>query len=47
MALRKGDTWRGECGCEIVVTKSAPTDCTGNLAPTCCLGKPMTKVEDE
>lgn len=34
-----------ECGCELTVTKPAPSECAGILNPTCCCGKTMVKAD--
>ena len=47
MALKKGEVYRcpaPKCGCEITVTKGAPSDCQGKERPRCCCGKQMEKV---
>jgi hypothetical protein len=48
MALKQGETYRcpePKCGCEIQVTKGAPSTCTGNEKPRCCCGKEMELVK--
>jgi hypothetical protein len=47
MALQTGEKYRcpdKDCGCEIEVTKGAPTGKVGSMAPRCCCGKDMQKV---
>ena len=49
MALKEGEVYRcadATCGCEIKVTKGAPSDCRGQEQPRCCCGKTMEKVSD-
>lgn len=46
MPLKKGEVYQcpdESCGCEVTVTKGAPSDCSGNQNPTCCCGKTMVK----
>ena len=48
MPFKKGEVYKcpdKNCGCEVTVTKSAPSDCKGNQNPTCCCGKTMIKKE--
>jgi hypothetical protein len=36
-----------DCGCELTVTKAAPSSCTSQQdAPTCCCGKTMVKKSE-
>lgn len=46
MPFKKGEIYQcpdENCGCEITVTKGAPSDCSGTQNPTCCCGKTMIK----
>lgn len=48
MAFKQGEVYRctdDTCGCELTVTKPAPSDCKGTSNPTCCCDKTMEKVE--
>lgn len=47
MALKEGEVYRcpdAACGCEITVTKGAPSGCKGSEQPRCCCGKTMVKA---
>lgn len=47
MAFREGQVYRCPdtgCGCEVIVSKSAPKDCPGTANPTCCCGREMAQV---
>lgn len=46
MPFKKGEVYQcpdETCGCEVTVTKGAPSDCSGTQDPTCCCGKTMVK----
>lgn len=47
MAFQQGEVYRcpdEACGCELTVTKGAPSTCGGTNNPTCCCGKTMDKA---
>lgn len=47
MAFKMGEVYRCTdegCGCELTVTKPAPTDCKGTSNPTCCCRTAMEKL---
>jgi len=49
MAFKQGEVYRcpdEACGCELTVTKPAPTTCAGTDLPTCCCGTTMNLVTD-
>jgi len=49
MPFKEGEVYQcpdESCGCEVTVTKGAPSDCKGDQNPTCCCGKTMVKKDD-
>ncbi len=47
MPLREDEVYRcpaSNCGCEVTVTKGAPSGCKGQEQPHCCCGRTMEKV---
>jgi hypothetical protein len=46
MAFKQGEVYKcpdPNCGCELTVTKAAPSMCQGTHNPTCCCGKEMKR----
>jgi len=46
MAFKQGEVYQcldSKCGCELTVTKAAPSTVSGTKNPTCCCGKEMKR----